>query len=101
VRAGLPLVRQSAEVLLWMRVPFLSWRRVLDKVVVHGHTVSAEPIVRNNRIGIDTGACWTGCLTCLVLEEGDYRFLSTARPATPAAPGNGAAPTHRSKHDER
>jgi hypothetical protein len=33
--------------------------------------------VRVNRIGIDTGACWTGCLTCLVLEEGEFRFLAT------------------------
>ena len=85
--ASLPLDRQTAEDLLWIREPFLSWRRDLDKVVVHGHTVGADPIVRNNRIGIDTGACWTGCLTCLVLEEGEYRFLSTARPAQPAAAG--------------
>ena len=33
--------------------------------------------MRANRIGIDTGACWTGCLTCLVLEEDDFRFLAT------------------------
>ena len=26
---------------------------------------------------IDTGACWTGRLTCLVLEEGEFRFLAT------------------------
>jgi len=81
VRPTLPLDRQAAEDLLWIREPFLSWRRDFGKVVVHGHTVGAEPIVRSNRIGIDTGACWTGCLTCLVLEEGSYRFLSTARPA--------------------
>jgi serine/threonine protein phosphatase 1 len=85
VRPTLPLDRQTAEDLLLIREPFLSWRRDLDKVVVHGHTVGADPIVRNNRIGIDTGACWTGCLTCLVLEEGEYRFLSTARPSQPAA----------------
>jgi serine/threonine protein phosphatase 1 len=90
VRPTLPLDRQTAEDLLWIREPFLSWRRDFDKVVVHGHTVGADPIVRNNRIGIDTGACWTGCLTCLVLEEGNYRFLSTARPAQPAT-GRGAA----------
>jgi serine/threonine protein phosphatase 1 len=90
VRPTLPLDRQTAEDLLWIREPFLSWRRDLPKVVVHGHTVGADPIVRNNRIGIDTGACWTGCLTCLVLEEGDYRFLSTARPIQAPATGRGA-----------
>jgi serine/threonine protein phosphatase 1 len=91
VRPTLPLDRQTAEDLLWIREPFLSWRRDLPKVVVHGHTVGADPIVRNNRIGIDTGACWTGCLTCLVLEEGDYRFLSTARPVQAATSGRAPA----------
>jgi len=78
VRPNQPLDQQSADDLLWIREPFLSSRRDLGKVVVHGHTVEAEPAVRANRIGIDTGACWTGCLTCLVLEEGRYRFLNTA-----------------------
>jgi serine/threonine protein phosphatase 1 len=77
VHPGLPLDRQTADDLLWIREPFLSSRRDLGRVVVHGHTVESEPIVRSNRIGIDTGACWTGCLTCLVLEEGTYRFLTT------------------------
>ncbi len=78
VRPSVPLDRQIADDLLWIREPFLSSRRDLGKVVVHGHTVEAEPSVRANRIGIDTGACWTGRLTCLVLEEGRYRFLNTA-----------------------
>ena len=78
VRPSVPLDRQTADDLLWIREPFLSSRRDLGKVVVHGHTVEAEPAVRHNRIGIDTGACWTGCLTCLVLEERGYRFLNTA-----------------------
>jgi serine/threonine protein phosphatase 1 len=77
VRPSVPLDRQAVDDLLWIREPFLSWRRDLGKVIVHGHTVEAEPAVRANRIGIDTGACWTGCLTCLVLEEGSYRFIST------------------------
>jgi serine/threonine protein phosphatase 1 len=105
VRPTLPLDRQTAEDLLLIREPFLSWRRDLDKVVVHGHTVGADPIIRNNRIGIDTGACWTGCLTCLVLEEGDYRFLSTARPMQPAASerssGAGPARAERSRQGAR
>lgn len=73
----LPLDQQTADDLLWIREPFLSCRRDLGRVVVHGHTVESEPIIRANRIGIDTGACWTGCLTCLVLEEGVFRFLTT------------------------
>jgi serine/threonine protein phosphatase 1 len=79
VRPAVPLDRQKAEDLLLIREPFLSSPHDFGKVVVHGHTVAAEPTVRSNRIGIDTGACWTGCLTCLVLEEDRYRLLSTAR----------------------
>jgi serine/threonine protein phosphatase 1 len=92
VRPTLPLDQQTAEDLLWIREPFLSWRRDLDRVVVHGHTVVAAPVVRNNRIGIDTGACWTGALTCLVLEEGSHRFLTTAR-QTPEAATEAGAPS--------
>lgn len=83
VRPGVPLEHQAAEDLLWIREPFLSSNRDFGKIVVHGHTVESEPTVRSNRIGIDTGACWTGSLTCLVLEEGSHRFLSTASPADP------------------
>ena len=72
-----PLDQQIADDLLWIREPFLSCRHDLGRVVVHGHTVESEPVVRANRIGIDTGACWTGRLTCLVLEEGEFRFLAT------------------------
>ena len=77
VHPGLPLDQQRVDDLLWIREPFLSCKHDLGRVIVHGHTVESEPIVRTNRIGIDTGACWTGCLTCLVLEEGTYRFLTT------------------------
>jgi serine/threonine protein phosphatase 1 len=36
-----------------------------------------EPIVRPNRIGIDTGAYASGHLTCLVLEGSSRHFLQT------------------------
>jgi serine/threonine protein phosphatase 1 len=83
-----PLHQQTADDLLWIREPFLSCRLDLGYVVVHGHTVESEPIVRANRIGIDTGACWTGCLTCLVLEESDFRFLTTGARAQARAFGS-------------
>ena len=77
VNPSCQLDQQIADDLLWIREPFLSCTRDLGRVVVHGHTVESEPVVRANRIGIDTGACWTGCLTCLVLEEREFRFLAT------------------------
>jgi serine/threonine protein phosphatase 1 len=45
--------------------------------VVHGHTPRHEPVVRANRIGIDTGAVMGGLLTCVVLEEDRLGFITT------------------------
>ncbi len=78
VRPKVPLSEQRAEDLLWMREPFLSWSGEMEKVVVHGHTVAEAPVVRRHRIGIDTGACYTGTLTCLVLEGEERRFLTAS-----------------------
>jgi serine/threonine protein phosphatase 1 len=77
IRPGVPLDRQSETDLVWIREPFLGWSGDAGKIVVHGHTPVDRPVVRCNRISIDTGACWTGNLTSLVLEGTDYRFLST------------------------
>lgn len=78
IRPDVPLDEQVEEDLIWIREPFLSWNGDAGKIVVHGHTVEDAPVVRRNRIGIDTGACFTGTLTCLVLEDAARRFLSTA-----------------------
>jgi serine/threonine protein phosphatase 1 len=89
VRPGIALDRQSPEDLIWIREEFLASDRRLEKVVVHGHTPSERPIVRTNRIGLDTGAYATGCLTAAVFEGEKCRFLSalldgasSPRPAT-------------------
>lgn len=76
VRPDVPLERQDAHDLLWIREPFLSWRKPLGAVVVHGHTPVPKPEIRPHRIGIDTGACFGGTLTCLVLEEDRMGFLT-------------------------
>jgi serine/threonine protein phosphatase 1 len=77
VRPGIPLERQSADDLMWIREPFLSSRADYGKVVVHGHTPADAPELLPNRINIDTGAFITGRLTCAVLEEAGPRFLAT------------------------
>jgi serine/threonine protein phosphatase 1 len=48
--------------------------------VVHGHSISDQPEIRHNRIGIDTGAYRSGVLTCLVLAGATRSFLQTASP---------------------
>jgi serine/threonine protein phosphatase 1 len=76
VRPGIPLERQSRHDLMWIREPFLSSQESFDAVVVHGHTPRPEPVVRSNRIGIDTGAVMGGALTCVVLEEDRLGFIT-------------------------
>ena len=66
-----------ADDLLWIRGPFLSSDADFGQVVIHGHTITDDPEIRHNRIGIDTGAFATGRLTCLVLEDDTQEFLST------------------------
>src|SRR5262249_53780692 len=75
VRPGVPLDRQKRNDLLNIRDPFLSSAVDYGKLVVHGHTPSVGPEIRPNRIGIVTAAYATGCLTCLVLEKEQRRFL--------------------------
>jgi serine/threonine protein phosphatase 1 len=77
VRPGTPLELQDEEDLLWIRDEFLSSQIDFGKIVVHGHTPVREPHILANRINIDTGAFLTGRLTCVVLEEGEPRFIST------------------------
>jgi diadenosine tetraphosphatase ApaH/serine/threonine PP2A family protein phosphatase len=72
-----PLDDQDAHDLLWIRGAFLERTGDLEKCVVHGHTIQLTPDIAPNRIGIDTGAFFTGRLTCLVLEGSGRRFLTT------------------------
>jgi len=78
IRPRVPLEDQSQTDLLWIREDFLESQANFGRVVVHGHTPTEKPVVRPNRIGIDTGAYMTGRLTALLLEERTRRFLSTA-----------------------
>ena len=75
IRPGRKIYRQSPDDLLWIREPFLSSKEKHPFVVVHGHTPVTIPVIRPNRIGIDTGAVMGGVLTCLVLESNHMRFL--------------------------
>jgi serine/threonine protein phosphatase 1 len=69
MRPHIPLEDQTESDLLWIRSDFIhtSWRP--DQCVVYGHTPMEAPQVRNNRIGIDTGAVYGGTLTCVKLPE--------------------------------
>ena len=78
IRPGVPLEEQAQSDLRWIREPFLSHPDSHGPLVVHGHTIADDPQLRPNRIGIDTGAYRSGCLTALGLE-GEDRWLIEAR----------------------
>lgn len=72
--------KQDFEDLCFIREPFLSWKKVLSHMIVHGHTrTRGEPEVQPHRINVDTGACETGILTAGVIEGNSVRFLQVSR----------------------
>ena len=79
VHAGIapevPFEEQRRKDLRWIREPFLSHPEPHGAIVVHGHTISDEPVDRGNRLGIDTGAYSSGRLTALVLEGDTRRYI--------------------------
>ena len=77
VRPGVPLRKQAAVDLLWIREEFLEAEHAYGAVVVHGHSVHTTVESRPNRIGIDTGAYRTGVLTAICLEGTGRTIIST------------------------
>jgi serine/threonine protein phosphatase 1 len=79
IRPGVPLDEQVPEDLLWIRDDFTRSTADHGCIVVHGHSISEEVDFQPNRIGIDTGAFYSGVLTALVLEGSEQRVLQTGR----------------------
>lgn len=77
IRPGIAIDEQDRSDLRWIRDPFLSDAKDHGFVVVHGHTIVERVEERPNRIAIDTGAYHSGILTCLVVEEGERRYLTS------------------------
>jgi serine/threonine protein phosphatase 1 len=73
IRPSEPLEKQRASDLRWIRDEFLSSTAPHPKIVVHGHTISDDVEITNNRIGIDTGAYRSGTLTAMGFE-GESRW---------------------------
>lgn len=75
IRPKVALNKQNPDDLLWIREEFLSSQRNHGKVIVHGHSVSEQPEILPNRIGLDTGAYASNLLTCAVFEAGQVLIL--------------------------
>ncbi len=78
IRPDMPLHHQQTKDCRWIREPFLSHDGDFGACVIHGHTITDEPEVRHNRIGIDTGAYVTNTLTAIGLEGTQRWFLSAS-----------------------
>lgn len=79
LRSDTPLENQLDRDLLWIREAFFNsdpaqWT---GRCIVHGHTPVDFPEDAGWRINVDTGAVWTGMLSCVVLEGPTRRFLRT------------------------
>ncbi len=85
IRPGVELARQSPEDLRGIRQVFLSSEQPFGAIVVHGHSSAPGPVVRANRVGIDTGAGLGGRLSCAVLEEDRIGFISIITEGPPPA----------------
>jgi serine/threonine protein phosphatase 1 len=70
-----PLDAQDDMDLLWIREPFLSDARNYGRIIVHGHTPTANglPDLRTNRVNVDTGAVYCGVLTAAVFAGDEMR----------------------------
>ena len=79
IRPGIAFDEQKEEDLLWIRKRFHKAKEAErpDKVIVHGHTPIKKPLDAGWRIAIDTGACWNGKLTAVVIDDNERRFIST------------------------
>lgn len=69
------LDQQTDADLFWAREPFLSDRRGLSHVIVHGHTPVREPYRDHRRICVDTGAYATGRITAACFLDEAVSFI--------------------------
>lgn len=77
IKPGVPLEDQVDRDVLWIRGGFLDDQSDHGKCIVHGHTITDDIEVRTNRIGIDTGAYFSGKLSCVVLDGETCAVLQT------------------------
>lgn len=68
-RPGVEIEKQELEDMVWIREKFIHSNFDFGKRVIFGHTPFREPLVMENKIGLDTGAVFGNKLTCLDLSE--------------------------------
>jgi len=74
LKANISLEHQDEWDMLWMRDEFIYSDFDFGKLVIFGHTPFREPLILDNKIGIDTGAVYGNKLTCVELSA--MKFFS-------------------------
>ncbi|MCP1470886.1 serine/threonine protein phosphatase 1 [Sphingobium sp. OAS761] len=77
IRPGVKIAEQRGEDLRWIRHDFLDHQGAHPRMIVHGHSITEDVDIRDNRIGIDTGAFMTGRLTAIGIQGTARWFLQT------------------------
>lgn len=66
------------EYIIWIRAEFyLQKPRSDGKTVIFGHTPFRRPFQEEGRIGIDTGCCYGGYLTCMKINNNSITFITS------------------------
>ncbi len=66
---GLAIKKQTEADMIWIRKSFIYSNHDFGKKVLFGHTPFHEPLIMENKIGLDTGAVYGNKLTCFELPE--------------------------------
>ncbi|MEA2102412.1 MAG: metallophosphoesterase family protein [Thermodesulfobacteriota bacterium] len=76
VHAGItphvPPENNRKDSLIWIRDEFIFSPTGLEKKVIFGHTPFTRPLVKPDKIGIDTGAIYGGPLTAVELPQEEF-----------------------------
>lgn len=74
-RPNIKIEDQDIIDMIWIRDEFIYSDYDFGEVVIFGHTPFNSPIIMKNKIGIDTGAVYGNCLTCLELPEKKFHSV--------------------------
>lgn len=74
---ALPLDQQPERALIWGVPSFLETSRKDGTWIVHGHYITDMPVLKPGRIGLDTGAYYSGRLSAARITSGSVSFLTT------------------------
>lgn len=76
IRPSVALDKQIEDDLIWIRAPFLEYRKSHGPLVVHGHTSIEHPEHAGNRVNLDGGAGYFRPLHAAVFEGRNCWLLS-------------------------